>query len=892
MKKSLLFFIYFLFTFLGTSQNTDLAKEVNLKPFCPIPGNQNGVNACVGYAMGYGAMTILNSIQSNDKSKEFFNQHCFSPYFLFNQTLVDSFDCNKGASYQRSVELLKNKGNCFIQDFDVRDNCHAQPDQRVIKKAQSYKILSGGVVFDERDSAAQKIKLIKSFLQDSIPVVINFEVFESFTQIENGLTNWSKKSNDSYKAHHGLLVVGYDSTSFEVMNSWGTEWGNGGFIKMTYKELADNTLRAYAISFKPIPDNRFYTAPVGEGENAVTSCRKPDRIFIFPDNNIRKKSISLRGKTLLSQTIGTLDGSLLTIGSIESQKSTQMFVRKFSEANTNLLQYTSKVDEWEDEFGVTVLELPDSNIVAGGYSLSKNNLYANKAWLTFLDPSGKKGKRKIIKKSATNLSLESIQRDKDQLTCVGIENQNLWLVITDLAGNVVSKNNQFRKQSNDFRFQSAKLLITDEAMFVYGAALVLSGKPSLLPSEDAYSVPYLLKLNKKGELIKQTLFLDLEIETVGNISKGYNDHLMMIGTLAGKEKYYFLRIPKDLDKSKMVLTKNGTTGSHIGIDMIALANGKTLVMGNTNAYEKGGRTLNIFLNKLDQYGQAIWSKPWIFGGRYEERGVQLIEGKNKSIWISGIHETGKMTADLLALCIGEPVEEEESFHDLKRIKIEPKNSNKNIQLAPKEVHVLSYQLLNERTQSVSGLEMEMTCIDCPSHLIFPSKQIIPSLNAQQTLLISKKIKTKRKVIPGTNKIQVRFFNKANQLVFEEVILIEIVKNEAQPFVLYATRINSIDTTNFRPGKEAVMLVSFKSGSKATRRNISLKFDFPEQVVIDDATSFTIDTWGRNEVKMFKLKFTPEKSIQPRLFEVKAFIRFGKDEVTPFVIKPQLDTLRG
>merc|ERR1711968_334895 len=32
---------------------------------------------------------------------------------------------------------------------------------------------------------------------------------------------------------HGVLAVGYDDTSFKVKNSWGTSWGNNGYVQIS-----------------------------------------------------------------------------------------------------------------------------------------------------------------------------------------------------------------------------------------------------------------------------------------------------------------------------------------------------------------------------------------------------------------------------------------------------------------------------------------------------------------------------------------------------------------------------------------------------------------------------------------------------------------------------------
>lgn len=892
MKKALLIFICFFFAHFGFSQQTTKRemRAIDLKPFCPTPGNQDGVNACVGYAIGYGAMTVLRAIDMNQKNQDSVNQNCFSPYFLFNQTLVDSFDCDKGASYSKSIELLKSQGNCFVQDFNVVKDCYVQPDSIARKKASQYKILSGGMIFDRRHSTEQKIQTIKSFLEDSIPVVLNFEVYESFTQIESGTISWSKKDDDSYKAHHGLLVIGYDSTHFEIMNSWGVDWAQGGFAKMTYEDLVVNSLRAFAISFDSISNKRFLSPSENNIDKAVSSKGILSPRFQYPAENINKISAKIKGKIALSQTIATSDGGILNVGSITNRKNTQLLVQKISSIGAKSFKHISELNEWEDEYGVGVLELADSNFIAGGYSIPKDKLQASTVWINYHDSSGKRIKRKILKKSFLPLALESIQKNNGQIIFLGTENQNLWMIITDLKGNVLSKNKQFRKESNDYLFQSARLLLQDDAFFVFGTALVLGGRESLLPSDDDYKVPYLLKLDTNGALVEEILFLDLKVEKTGNITRGNNDQLIMVGTMdkSEKGKYFFLRISKHLDKSGMVLSKNGHAGFNEAVDLIALDNEEILVLGNTTGCEKGGRTFNIFLSKLDQYGKTKWDKPWYFGGKYEEQATQIIEKKNKSIWISAIHTNGKQKSNLLSLCVKEPVSNKRLVQDLEKITITSLTQNKCIQLYSEDQHDLVYELINEGIKDVTDLRMESLCLDCPSQFDFISNKINDPIRSGQNQQLILQVKVKRKSESGFNKVQVRFFNQANQLVFSEVIRVDVVNLRDKPFALSSARISSLNGGAFRPQEEAVLTVFLKNRSDRTYRSVKLKFELPVDVTINEPTSFSIDTWEASEMKIFKIKLTAGKDVKPRFFELNAFLRYGKNNIFSFAIQPALD----
>jgi hypothetical protein len=69
----------------------------------------------------------------------------------------------------------------------------------------------------------------------------------SFQTAKNCWTPKESMSEEHYG--HAMTVVGYDDTkfggAFEIMNSWGTTWGNLGFIWVKYADFANFVREAY-----------------------------------------------------------------------------------------------------------------------------------------------------------------------------------------------------------------------------------------------------------------------------------------------------------------------------------------------------------------------------------------------------------------------------------------------------------------------------------------------------------------------------------------------------------------------------------------------------------------------------------------------------------------------
>ena len=112
------------------------------------------------------------------------------------------------------------------------------------------KIIDYQRLFDDKDEWQIKIDNIRKVLADNRPVIVGMCVFNSFTKVKDV---WDGK-NDGYYGCHALCIVGYDNDflggAFEVMNSWGTGWGDQGFAWITYETLkkTQSLQRAFEIT--------------------------------------------------------------------------------------------------------------------------------------------------------------------------------------------------------------------------------------------------------------------------------------------------------------------------------------------------------------------------------------------------------------------------------------------------------------------------------------------------------------------------------------------------------------------------------------------------------------------------------------------------------------------
>jgi len=213
--------------------------KVSLRNYCPTPGNQGLNGSCSAWAAGYGGLTILRAIQDNLKGQKQITNVASSVFFLFNQIKL-SEDCEEGSRLSDAMQVLKSQGDCLAKNFDTKADCSILPGPAQIQEANQYKIKDYAAIFHHDADATTKIQKTKRALASKTPIVMGMLVTESFWGIEPGQKQWQTSEQENIVGGHAMVVVGYDEVrkSFEVMNSWGSDWADNGFVWIKYKDFA------------------------------------------------------------------------------------------------------------------------------------------------------------------------------------------------------------------------------------------------------------------------------------------------------------------------------------------------------------------------------------------------------------------------------------------------------------------------------------------------------------------------------------------------------------------------------------------------------------------------------------------------------------------------------
>ncbi len=251
-----------------TGSNVPLPERVSLERFAPARKNQGEQGSCVAWSAAYAARTIMEASSRGIDP----NSIAFSPSYLYNQIHLP--DC-QGSLLPDAMKTMLYKGSVPLQYFPYNPNtCSNQPGAQQHTLAQQYKTRGFQRLTISDADQRMDFNAIKQYLASGAPVVIGMMVPRSFMQPMYGNKVWEPESDDDPNygtvGGHAMCLIGYDDNlaggSFQIMNSWGPEWGENGLGWIRYKDFMKFNKEAYGLYPLPNKDaalNRKFACAIG-----------------------------------------------------------------------------------------------------------------------------------------------------------------------------------------------------------------------------------------------------------------------------------------------------------------------------------------------------------------------------------------------------------------------------------------------------------------------------------------------------------------------------------------------------------------------------------------------------------------------------------------------------
>lgn len=258
---------------------TTLPTAYSLKKHCPTPGNQGQMGSCVGWAAAYGALTIANAHRNAVADKAQITIAARSALYVYNQIKIGP--CNSGSYLHDAFPVMKEKGAPKKVDFHPND-CYVQPDASVHAKAAELRIKDHNILFGMDENPEVKVLKTMSSLAANKPVVIGMLLTNSFFRIgPDGY--WRPSPQESTGGGHAMCVIGYDNINkkFEILNSWGTAFGNGGYLTISYDDYAKYCKYGYQFNLQDNQPAVTFNFKAGFKINKLKGYNSDKGAFVF-----------------------------------------------------------------------------------------------------------------------------------------------------------------------------------------------------------------------------------------------------------------------------------------------------------------------------------------------------------------------------------------------------------------------------------------------------------------------------------------------------------------------------------------------------------------------------------------------------------------------------------
>jgi len=237
-----------------TRSYTALPKSYSLKQYAPQPGDQGNYGTCVGWASAYAARTIAESVSMNRMDYFLVTNNVFSPIFVYkgSYSLKNINPTGQeGAAINDVLDFMKIEGPVKRAEFEKTMD-FPLITLSMFSGSRRYPIGGYVTLYSSRRGSeidTTRTDMVKKSISEGKPVIIGMNCPDSFF---NAKEVW--RPADNYMVDHGghaMCVVGYDDTkyggAFEILNSWGTRWGNNGYIWIPYQVFNSFVNHAYEV---------------------------------------------------------------------------------------------------------------------------------------------------------------------------------------------------------------------------------------------------------------------------------------------------------------------------------------------------------------------------------------------------------------------------------------------------------------------------------------------------------------------------------------------------------------------------------------------------------------------------------------------------------------------
>jgi C1A family cysteine protease len=210
-------------------------SSVDLRPVCPPVYDQGQLGSCTANA-------IAGAIEFDQRKEKLAQPFTPSRLFIYynERVMENSVESDSGAQIRDGIKSVAAQGVCAETLWPyIEAQFAARPSAPCYKIAKTHPAVSYSRV-------PQDPVQLKTCLAAGYPFVLGITVYESFESdavAHSGVVPMPQTSETALGGH-AVMAAGYDDASqrFLIRNSWGSDWGMGGYFTLPYAYLSDDNL--------------------------------------------------------------------------------------------------------------------------------------------------------------------------------------------------------------------------------------------------------------------------------------------------------------------------------------------------------------------------------------------------------------------------------------------------------------------------------------------------------------------------------------------------------------------------------------------------------------------------------------------------------------------------
>lgn len=205
---------------LMAARRSPLPASVDLRNFAPRSHDQGDLGSCVGWTVTNALRWHIRASGGEDEYLSVLQVYYYARY------LEKTVKSDAGCEIRNGIKAVQKYGAASAKLWPyVPQNFDDLPPKEAVEKGMVW-----GDLGYERVTVG--VRTLKVALAEFFPVCIGVSLYSSFESDEvarTGIVPMPDVEKEDLVGGHAMLCVGYDKGHFIVLNSWGTEWGDGGY---------------------------------------------------------------------------------------------------------------------------------------------------------------------------------------------------------------------------------------------------------------------------------------------------------------------------------------------------------------------------------------------------------------------------------------------------------------------------------------------------------------------------------------------------------------------------------------------------------------------------------------------------------------------------------------